>query len=393
MCLVKRAYQRAISTTLSTRCRLYRTVEHEDLCIMYWRHQIVTVLKMSSSNKILDCDQCEFTCTQLLILQQHRGKVHHTYRYPCEICEYSCHSKADMRQHRLKDHDIAAFSCDICEYRCSEMSNLRKHSKIHEERVVKEKLKCDKCEAEYLSTKGLRRHKQRIHGAPNCSRTPRRPEPITCDQCGKIYKTRHGWRAHYKIIHLGVESTSLPRYLQRIYQCTECEFRAASNYLLRNHMRSHTKEKPYKCEYCSKGLSTQAALSRHHRTHTGEKPIKCKECPEMFANHAVLSVHMSTHHYPKWYYCGHCNGCFTMKRNMRSHHRKRHPELPLKYTETERSEGDDSSTEWAMCYFIRLYYTYNKIDTGTGLYKVLVWLLHSLLWILIFDYIQPSSFM
>ena len=145
------------------------------------------------------CDVCDFMCTSLLVLHQHQGIEHGNYRYPCELCKFSCHSKADMRKHRLEEHNLAAFSCDVCEYRCSEMSNLRKHSKIHEEKVVREKLKCDVCDAEYVSSKGLRQHKQKIHGVPKSDRKRHQNStgiklPITCDQCGKIFIKRVRFR-------------------------------------------------------------------------------------------------------------------------------------------------------------------------------------------------------
>ena len=220
------------------------------------------------------CDVCDFMCTSLLVLHQHQGIVHGNYRYPCELCKFSCHSKADMRKHRLEEHNLAAFSCDVCEYRCSEMSNLRKHSKIHEEKVVREKLKCDVCDAEYVSSKGLRQHKQKIHGVPKSDRKRHQNStatklPITCDQCGKIFIKREGWRTHYLRLHIGIKNPDLPQHLQRVFQCPKCDYRAGAVWMLETHMRIHTRKKRYQCNYCEKRFSSNEAHRKHYKTHTG----------------------------------------------------------------------------------------------------------------------------
>ena len=40
---------------------------------------------------------------------------------------------------------------------------------------------------------------------------------------------------------------------------------------LKEHLKSHTGEKPHKCAFCSKQFSWKSDLNRHSKIHTGEK--------------------------------------------------------------------------------------------------------------------------
>ena len=87
----------------------------------------------------------------------------------------------------------------------------------------------------------------------------------------------------------------------------------------KNHMKTHTGEKPYKCKQCEKSFSHSQNLISHRRTHTGEKPFRCEICDKSFTQASDLKSHNRTHTGEKPYCCDKCQEQFRILTQLKKH--------------------------------------------------------------------------
>lgn len=108
--------------------------------------------------------------------------------------------------------------------------------------------------------------------------------------CGKSLATPNSFRNH-----LRTHTNDKP------FECSVCGKKFGRNHHLQDHLVTHTKEKPHICSRCGKAFTQRAPLLRHMKcVHETARPYQCLICSKSFATKSLVNSHAKLHNVVNW---------------------------------------------------------------------------------------------
>lgn len=175
--------------------------------------------------------------------------------------------------HSAKDKDVAkpkinSLTCDVCFKTFKVPYRLKYHYLTHTKRSPE--YTCDQCGKTFMTKGGAASH-QKIHN----------PDPQDCKICKKTFLNLDRLKNHIK-----THSEDKP------FQCDNCKRTFKTKRHVGNHMIMHTDVFKYTCKYCEKKFRYKTGWINHENKHIGVKAFVCKVCGRDFTNWSNCNKHM-----------------------------------------------------------------------------------------------------
>ncbi|XP_050518871.1 zinc finger protein 182-like [Diabrotica virgifera virgifera] len=278
------------------------------------------------SSKDVTCPICMTTYGTTSLFQQHvahkhKPKDHHCYTckltfnddfylslhntkhnkdpgwYECVICKkFQTKDTMALNEHMTKEHVEEEIYCNECDKTFTSKTWFEDHKIFHVEMNKKDSYECRRCESTFTTNYYLMEHMQESHTKYKCNQCDvtfaykqnldvhnrhlhLTEQEFLCNECGKTFPKISSLRLHETLHKKGKHA------------CSVCDKVFTKRNYLKDHLLTHTGEKPHKCDFCDKSFSQRTSVKIHMRIHTGERPYPCSKCKKGHISKAVKDVH------------------------------------------------------------------------------------------------------
>ena len=160
-----------------------------------------------------------------------------------------------------------------------------------------------------------------------------------CLICQYVTRHQNGLDYHMKKVHGKGET----------YSCSVCEYTCVDKQHLTQHFRQHTGEKPFNCDFCDYRSASKAGLRYHIRTHHDQKSlITCVTCGYKAYNTYILTQHLRKHSGDKPFRCDECALQFSVKASLNHHNKTKHGITDSLCGPDQTGEGSHTETPCAL---------------------------------------------
>ncbi|XP_074493236.1 zinc finger protein 131 [Sebastes fasciatus] len=187
------------------------------------------------------------------------------------------------------------FRCNKCDRSFKLYYHLKQHLKTHLGSLEKPHV-CNHCGKAYTREGALKQHVSTFHfDAEELSRNQKPQKKVhVCEYCKKHFDHFGHFKEHLRK-HTG----------EKPYKCPDCHERFARNSTLKCHMAAcqngagakKGRKKLYECQVCSSVFNSWDQFKDHLVSHTGDKPNHCTMCDMWFTHPKELKVHLKDIHY------------------------------------------------------------------------------------------------
>ncbi|XP_049434283.1 zinc finger protein 131 isoform X1 [Epinephelus fuscoguttatus] len=186
------------------------------------------------------------------------------------------------------------FRCNKCERSFKLYYHLKQHLKTHLGLLEKPHV-CSHCGRAYTREGALKQHINTFHfDAEELSRNQKPQKKVhVCEYCKKHFDHFGHFKEHLRK-HTG----------EKPYECPDCHERFARNSTLKCHMAAcqngagakKGRKKLYECQVCSSVFNSWDQFKDHLVSHTGDKPNHCTMCDMWFTHPKELKAHLKQVH-------------------------------------------------------------------------------------------------
>jgi hypothetical protein len=161
-------------------------------------------------------------------------------------------------------------------------ANITKKTRDHSKK--NSDLECEKCQKQFCTKLGFRRHQRR----ERCSKKKEGGEiqpslrPTMCPECGKMLGSVSHMKKHVKAVH----------WKEKNYQCDQCDQAFATRSGLTRHTETRHQDGVHMCEFCMRTFTAQAYVTDHVRREHSESTVQCPTCNKKFIKQVNLDLHI-----------------------------------------------------------------------------------------------------